>query len=63
MGLTIHYNLQTKLTKPEDTRSLVGALRQYAMDLPFQSVEEVVEFKGGRSSGFTMSRVWDRTKQ
>jgi hypothetical protein len=21
---------------------------------------EVVDFKGGRSSGFTMSRVWDR---
>jgi hypothetical protein len=24
---------------------------------------EVVEFKGGRSSGFTMSRVWDRADQ
>jgi hypothetical protein len=24
---------------------------------------EIVEFKGGRSSGFTMSRVWDRVDQ
>ena len=45
MGLTIHYNLATKLTKVEDIHRLVGALRQYAMDLPFQQVEEVVEFK------------------
>jgi hypothetical protein len=24
---------------------------------------EIVDFKGGRSSGFTMSRVWDRVDQ
>ena len=27
-----------------------------------QRLVEVVAFKGGRSSGFTMSRVWDRAK-
>jgi hypothetical protein len=27
-----------------------------------QRLVEVVSFKGGRSSGFTMSRVWDRAK-
>jgi hypothetical protein len=46
MGLTIHYTLQTRLTKVEDIRRLVEGLRQFAMDLPFQRVEEVVEFKG-----------------
>jgi hypothetical protein len=28
-----------------------------------QRLVEVVAFKGGRSSGFTMSRVWDRLSQ
>ena len=46
MGLTIHYNLETKLTRPEEIRRLVDGLRQYAMDLPFQEVDDVVEFKG-----------------
>ena len=46
MGLTIHYNLETKLTRPDEVRRLVEGLRQYAMDLPFQEVGDVVEFKG-----------------
>ena len=46
MGLTIHYNLETKLSKVEEIRRLVEGLRQFAMDLPFQKVEEMVEFKG-----------------
>ena len=28
-----------------------------------QRLVEIVDFKGGRSSGFTMSRVWDRVDQ
>jgi len=35
----------------------------YSLSDDGQRLVEVVEFKGGRSSGFTMSRVWDRTKQ
>lgn len=46
MGLTIHYDLKTKLTKPQDVHKLVEAMRQHALDLPFKEVGEVKEFKG-----------------
>jgi hypothetical protein len=36
---------------------------QYSLSDDGQRLVEVVEFKGGRSSGFTMSRVWDRVPQ
>ena len=32
----------------------------YSLSEDGQRLVEVVNFKGGRSSGFTMSRVWDR---
>jgi hypothetical protein len=32
----------------------------YSLSDDAQRLVEVVSFKGGRSSGFTMSRVWDR---
>jgi hypothetical protein len=32
----------------------------YSLSEDGQRLVEVVDFKGGRSSGFTMSRVWDR---
>jgi hypothetical protein len=35
---------------------------QYSLSDDKQRLVEVVGFKGGRSSGFTMSRVWDRAK-
>ncbi len=35
---------------------------QYSLSEDGQRLIEVVSFKGGRSSGFTMSRVWDRAK-
>lgn len=44
MGLTIHYTLRTKLTKPSDVRTLVDAIRQFALDLPFQNVSDLKEF-------------------
>jgi len=34
----------------------------YSVSDDGQRLVEVVEFKGGRSSGFTMSRVWDRAR-
>lgn len=46
MGLTIHYSLQTHLTRPNDIRTLVESLRQFARDLPFHEVGELLEFKG-----------------
>lgn len=44
MGLTIHYSLATDLTKPKDVRQLVEAVRQFALDLPFESVSDIIEF-------------------
>jgi hypothetical protein len=35
----------------------------YSLSDDGQRLVEVVSFKGGRSSGFTMSRVWDRSSQ
>jgi hypothetical protein len=35
----------------------------YSLSDDGQRLVEVVAFKGGRSSGFTMSRVWDRSSQ
>jgi hypothetical protein len=35
----------------------------YSLSDDKQRLVEVVSFKGGRSSGYTMSRVWDRAKQ
>jgi hypothetical protein len=36
--------------------------QQYSLSDDKQRLVEVVNFKGGRSNGFTMSRVWDRAK-
>jgi hypothetical protein len=35
----------------------------YSLSEDSQRLVEVVEFTGGRSSGYTMSRVWDRSSQ
>jgi hypothetical protein len=36
---------------------------QYSLSEDRQRLIEIVGFRGGRSSGFTMSRVWDRSGQ
>jgi hypothetical protein len=36
---------------------------RYSISEDGQRLVEEVSFKGGRSNGFTMSRVWDRVKQ
>jgi hypothetical protein len=46
MGLTIHYSLTTDRTDVESVRLLVQTIRQLAKQLPFQEVEDVVEFQG-----------------
>lgn len=46
MGLTIHYEFQSKVRSEGAARKLVERLRARAMDLPFEHVGEVVEFKG-----------------
>jgi len=45
MGLTIHYELAATGDEA-NARKLVQQLRQAALDLPFQHVGEIVEFRG-----------------
>ena len=45
MGLTIHYNLRTEQAEVEAIRSLVKEFRELALELPFQSVGDIVEFQ------------------
>ena len=45
MGLTIHWSFQGPQKKSEAT-AIIEKLRQRAMDLPFESVGEIVRFKG-----------------
>jgi hypothetical protein len=47
MGLTIHYTLTlpAKTTVP-DVKQKLGTLRQACLDIPFQEVSEILEFKG-----------------
>ncbi len=45
MGLTIHWSFQGPKTKSE-AKTIIEKLRQRALDLPFESVGEIVHFKG-----------------
>jgi len=47
MGLTIHYQLATTENEAH-SRRLVQQLRQAALDLPFERVGEITEFRGGQ---------------
>ncbi len=46
MGLTVHYSLTTGLSTPKQIRELLEGIRQFALDLPFESVGEIVQFEG-----------------
>src|ERR1051325_154909 len=50
MGLTIHYHLSTDHSEVDTIRSLVKEFRQLALALPFQAVEEIVEFREEETS-------------
>jgi len=60
MGLTIHYSLTTDLTKPKDIRQLVEVVRQFALDLPFESVSEIIEFNGDEPQSEDDAARWLR---
>lgn len=45
MGLTIHWHFQGPHTKTE-AKAIIEKMRQRAMDLPFESVGEIAQFKG-----------------
>jgi hypothetical protein len=46
MGLTVHYNFKSSSRQVGAARYIVEQLRQKALDLPVQSVGEIVEFFG-----------------
>jgi hypothetical protein len=46
MGLTIHYTLQSNVRNVRQARELVKNLRQRALDLPFERVEDLIELAG-----------------
>jgi hypothetical protein len=50
--------LVVKPSDPEDDRPPFE--QRFSLSDDGQRLIEVVSFKGGRSSGFTASRVWDR---
>lgn len=56
MGLTIHYRLQSASRSPAIARRRVEELRQKALDLPFQSVSEIVEFSGSETDFDNLDR-------
>ena len=56
MGLTIHYELQADTRSPTKARQLVEGLRRKALDLPFNAVDEVVEFQGTDADYETLDR-------
>lgn len=46
MGLTIHYSLKCATRSVRTARGQVSQLRQRALDLPFQQVDDFVELRG-----------------
>jgi len=46
MGLTIHWSLKSKTRSPKQAREQVARLRGRALDLPFEQVDDIVEFSG-----------------
>ena len=46
MGLTIHYGLTSKTRSAERAKALVEQMRQLALDLPFEHVDEEVRYLG-----------------
>jgi hypothetical protein len=46
MGLTIHYGLTSKTRSAERAKGLVEQMRQLALDLPFEKVDDKVRYLG-----------------
>lgn len=46
MGLTVHYVLKANLPEAAAVRAAVEKIRQFALDLPFEHVGEIVDVKG-----------------
>jgi len=46
MGLTIHYGLTSRTVSTNRARRLVEQMRQLALDLPFEKVDDAVQHLG-----------------
>ncbi len=46
MGLTIHYSLTSSTRSATKAKALVEQMRQLALDLPFESVDDHVRHLG-----------------
>ena len=46
MGLTIHYSLCSSTRSPNKARKLLSRLRGWALDLPFERVDDLIELSG-----------------
>jgi len=46
MGMAIHYQLRSTARGPKQARDLVAQLRERALDLPFERVNEIIELTG-----------------
>lgn len=49
MGLTIHYQLESRTRSPQKARRLIEQLRSKALDLPFKQVGELVDLSGAEA--------------
>lgn len=56
MGLTIHYDLHSTTRSAVKARQLVEELRQKALDLPFNSVGDIIELSGDAADFNTLER-------
>ena len=61
MGLTVHYDLKTKLTDAREVKKLVRQMRQLALDLPFEEVGEIFDLKGKACDFMTYQTDEDAT--
>ncbi len=50
MGLTIHYGLKYKGSSAKKAQQLIEAIRNRAMDLPFEEVDDLVHLRGEECS-------------
>lgn len=49
MGLTVDYQLSTRFIEVADIRRLLRSFREFARDLPFEEVGQLLEFKGAEA--------------
>ena len=46
MGMTIHYSFETETKNPKKVKKIIRELHNFAMDLPFEKVGDIIHLKG-----------------